>query len=406
MAKYIKLRSGIEANSGEPLRFAHPFVTTVPVSKRIKIPGVGFRMTDHIKTKLEQIPTPNREPVITLAEIIGAAGVTAIENAKSIMIHAVGDTGNEISPMPELVAGAMSVDYNIAKPEVSPALFLHLGDVNYYDNTDKGYHAQFYTPYKNYPGKIIAIPGNHDGELFKFDGTSSGQTTTLEAFQKNFCQLKQGIPPAAGTIFREMISQPAVYWVLNAPFVDIIGLYSNIAENPGFISTPEIGQKQKDWLVKTLASIQKERQNGNSKALIIAVHHPPVTGSGGHGSSVEMQADIDDACNNSNIMPDAVLAAHAHNYQRFTRFTTFKGKKLQIPFIVCGSGGRGITKVAKADGKKIGEYVFNASLMDYGYLLISCSQKSLIIQFNQVNNMGNKKNYDKITIDLKTNTVK
>ena len=67
---------------------------------------------------------------------------------------------------------------------------------------------------------------------------------------------------------------------------------------------------------------------------------------------------------------------------------------------------RGITKVAKADGKKIGEYVFNASLMDYGYLLISCSQKSLIIQFNQVNNMGNKKNYDKITIDLKTNTIK
>ena len=54
MANYAFTRSGAKANSGEPLRFAHPFVTTVPVSKRIKVKGVGFRMTDHIKSKLEQ----------------------------------------------------------------------------------------------------------------------------------------------------------------------------------------------------------------------------------------------------------------------------------------------------------------------------------------------------------------
>jgi hypothetical protein len=71
---------------------------------------------------------------------------------------------------------------------------LHLGDVIYYDNTDKGYLEQFYVLYKRYPGKIIAIPGNHDSELFKFDGASTGPTKTLAAFMKNFCQPVPAVP--------------------------------------------------------------------------------------------------------------------------------------------------------------------------------------------------------------------
>jgi hypothetical protein len=406
MAKPVKTLSLQKANKKEPLRFAHPFVTTVLVANRSIIPGVGNRMTDYIKTKLEPIPKPNREPAMALADIIGLPGVSEIEKTGFISFHSTGDTGNAVSPMPELIAMAMAADYNIAKPATSPAFFLHLGDVDYYDNTDKGYHAQFYTPYKNYPGKIIAIPGNHDGELFKWDGSSSGQTTTLEAFQRNFCQSLPGVPPAAGTIYREMISQPAVYFVLNAPFVDIIGLYSNVAENPGYISGPDIGSAQKDWLVTTLGSIQNSRKKGVSKALIIAVHHPPIAAAGGHSSSTEMLADIDDACNKAGIMPDAVLAAHAHNYQRFTRTVSFQTKKMQVPFIVCGSGGRGIVSVAKADGKPNGDHVYNKSLMDYGYLLITVTPKLLTIQFNQVDKNGGKKIFDTVTVDLNAHTAK
>lgn len=406
MAKYVNSRTGGKSNKGEPLRFAHPFLTTVPINHRSSIPGIGGRMTDYIKTKLEQIPRPNREPVMGLEEIMGKAGVLEITKAGSITFHSLGDTGSEVSPMPELIAVAMAGDYDIAKPSVSPAFCLHLGDVNYYDNTDKGYHAQFYTPYKNYPGKIIAIPGNHDGELFKWDGSSSGQVTTLAAFQKNFCQLTAGVPPAAGTIFREMISQPAVYWVLNAPFIDIVGLYSNVAENPGYISAPQIGTTQKDWLLRTLSLIQASRKNGPRKSLAIAVHHPPIAAAGGHSSSTEMLADIDDACNKAGIMPDVLLAAHAHNYQRFTRMVTFNKNKMQIPFIVCGSGGRGIVSVAKADGKLNGDHVFNKSLMDYGYLLITASPKELLIQFFQVDSAGKKKLFDKVTVDLQNSTAK
>src|SRR6266481_1640999 len=121
MTKFVNTSSGTTENSGEPLRFAHPFVTTVPINKRIKVDGIGVRMTDHIKTKLEQIPIPKREPTMGLAEIIGKAGVVDIEKAKSITFHVVGDTGNPISVMPELISEAMASDYNIAKPGISPA---------------------------------------------------------------------------------------------------------------------------------------------------------------------------------------------------------------------------------------------------------------------------------------------
>jgi hypothetical protein len=404
---FTNTRYGVISNKGEPLRFAHPFVTTIPISKRKSIAGLGVRMTDHIKKKLEQIPKPKREPTMLLSDVIGKAGVADIETTKSITFHALGDSGNETSHMPELIAEAMATDYNTSKPGNSPAFFCHLGDIIYYKNTDEGYHSQFYAPYKNYPGKIISVPGNHDGELFKYDGTSTGQTKSLEEFQKNFCQPTPGVPPAAGTIFREMVSQPAVYWVLQGPFVDIIGLYSNVAENPGYISTAEIGDSQKKWLVKTLTAIQKDRaQKGNKKALIIVVHHPPITGGGGHSSSTEMLADIDDACNIAGVMPDAVLAGHAHNYQRFTRYVSFKGKALEIPFVVCGTGGRGITKVAKADKKKNGDHVFEKSFMTYGYLNVTVTEKLLTIIFNQVDDAGKKKPADKVVVNLETNKVK
>src|SRR5207302_8301022 len=158
-----------------------------------------------------------------------------------------------------------------------------------------------------------------------------------------------------------------VYWLLNAPFVDIIGLYANVAENPGYIAAPSIGHKQKDWLTKTLAGIKKTRSSGARKALIIAVHHPPLS-NGAHGSSTDMLKDIDDACTTSGIMPDTVLAAHSHDYQRYTRYVAFENKELEIPFIVAGGGGRGLSPhVGIANGVRKDDHSFEKSLKGYGY---------------------------------------
>ena len=219
----------------------------------------------------------------------------------------------------------------------------------------------------------------------------------------NFCQPKPGIPPAAGTVFREMVSQPGVYWVLNTPFADIIGLYSNIAEGPWFIEGKDIGQDQKNWLIKTLIAIRKARETGPTKALVIAVHHPPYS-SGGHAPSIGMLNDIDDACVQGGIMPHALIAGHAHNYQRYTRFVKSHGKELQIPFVVAGCGGRGATAVSKADGSRKDDHTFDKSLQGYGFLTLTADAKLLTIKFTQVDKTK-RKLFDTVKVNLKTNKL-
>jgi hypothetical protein len=396
----------------EPLRFAHPFFTTQPKSKRKTIPGVGKGLAEYPSNALllEPIPAPKRNPqTMTLDEIVGTAGMSDIQKAGSITIHAVGDTGSP-DTMTEIISAAMAADYDIAHPETSPAFLFHLGDVIYYDNSIPGYTQQFYTPYKHYPGKIIAIPGNHDGELFKYDQVgqpSTGQTVTLQAFQDNFCQPQAGVPPGAATIYREMISQPAVYWYLNAPFVDIVGLYSNVADGPGFISdNKDIGTVQKEWFTATLTAIAAQRKKGPRKALIVAVHHPPYSG-GGHSPSVAMSKDIDDCCQTAGIMPDAVLSGHSHNYQRFTRYFTFKGVKMQIPYFVVGCSGHGVQSVAHATGAMIdNDHTFDSSLEGYGYITFTADKDTITLKFIQVEKDGTKQQYDKtIVVDLASNQI-
>jgi hypothetical protein len=389
MSKKKSTRAARSSTSHQITRFAHPFFTTVPLAQRKVINGAA-RMTDRIEVHLEKIPPVKGTSTMELADVIGPAGVQEIEQEKSISFHAVGDTGHENSEAQVFVANAMSEDFDVANPGKSPAFFLHLGDVNYYDNTDKGYHAQFYVPYKTYPGKIVAIPGNHDGELFRFDGRPTGQRETLQAFQNNFCQPPDKTDITSGTIERQMVSQPGVYWRLDAPFVDIVGLYSNVAENPGYIQARSIGDAQKRWLNKTLATIKSERDAGQKKALLIAVHHPPIS-NGSHASSTEMLADIDDSCRTNQIFPTALLSAHAHDYQRYTR-VAFDGTDVKVPFLVVGSGGRGLSPhLTRATKQRQGDFIYEKALRGYGYSRVSVTKSALKIEFFQVDEHSGKK---------------
>jgi predicted phosphodiesterase len=397
------------SGNAKVLRFAHPFFTTVPKDQRDEIDGVGKGLSEYPSKALllEKIPDPKREPMMTLDEIIGNNGVQEISAWGSITFQLVGDTGSP-DTMTEIISDAMTSDYQVSNPAGSPAFLFHLGDVIYYDNSANGYLQQFYTPYKHYPGKIIAIPGNHDGEMVKYDEpgqVSVNQAYTLQAFQDNFCQDSTGVPSGAGTIYREMVSQPAVYWYLNAPFVDIIGLYSNVADGPGFIANDNvIGQSQKIWLQKTLATIAGTREN-ERKALILAVHHPPFSG-GGHSPSVDMLKDIDECCHEANIMPDVVISGHSHNYQRFTRYVSVNGIDKHIPYFVVGCSGHGVQHVAHADGSKVDDHVFESSLEGYGFLTVNVDKTKITIKFTQVEKDGTKEPYDKtIVVDLISNQI-
>ena len=404
---------GGKKKTTEVHRFAHPFFTTIPIASRRSIPGVGKRMVNHIAATLEPIPDPIRNPpLLLLSDIVGKSAADAIGATNSISFHAVGDTGHiggGTEDMQEYVADAMALDFDISHPNISPAFFFHLGDVNYFDNTDKGYQEQFYVAYKRYPGKIIAIPGNHDGEIYKYDGSSVGQKNTLDAFIRNFVQPTASVPLAAGTIYRQMISQPGVYWNLEAPLVDLIGLYSNIAEGPGFIADPTIGNKQKDWLAQILTKIKAARSSGARKALIIGVHHPFFS-SGAHSGSPQMLADLDAVCNSCGIMPDAVLTAHSHDYQRYTRYVTFGNRAMEIPFIVAGGGGRGLSPhLSAASGIRSGNLTYEKSLKDYGYLKVTVTVSEMEIQFIHVQVAGGSMSrivFDTVNVDLNTNKLR
>ena len=392
-------------------RFAHPFFTTTPPEDRtVKVNGAK-RMTEYIASNLEPIPQYGEKILkMTLEEVVGTNSAKEINKAGMISFHLGGDTGDPLHGMQQPIADIMSADYDIKNHTKCPSFFLHLGDVIYYDNTSEGYHKQFYEPYKKYPGKIIAIPGNHDGEMFKYNQQNqppTGQKFSLAAFIDNFCRTQPEVPPAANTIYRQMVAQPGVYWWLETPFIDIIGLYSNVAEGPGYIVTKQ-DSSQKLWLEARLKDIASKRKPTDKfhKALIIAVHHPPFSAAG-HESSTEMLNNIDECCSTAGIMPDAIVSGHAHNYQHFQRKVKCAGKPLSVPYIVVGDSGHNADPIVSKKGlaKPVPKnIVVGKTLLGYGYILAKVDKRQLSFEFYQVQvdatNKITKKLYDNDSVSL------
>lgn len=383
------------------LRFAVPYDSTAAVR------GGSAELLSHIQGNLEPIPPVKRAPTMTLADVIGQQGSDEIAASGAISFHAVGDTGKGANSPQGAVAEAMTTDYDMNKPATSPAFFFHLGDVIYGPNKDQAYRQEFYEPYMHYPGKIIAIPGNHDGEVFP-----KTDPTTLQAFQTYFCAPSQTVPPIAGSIFRQTMNQPAVYWLLDAPYLQIVGLYSNAAENPGYISGTIPGQAQKTWLLATLKTLVQQRKSGPRKALVFATHHPPFSAGGTtHSGSTLMLADIDGVCQQAGIMPDLYLSGHAHSYQYYLREPASQ-PGLQIPYIVAGTGGINDQAIATATGQKTGDHTFLKSLQGYGYLLVQVASpdkktaSTITVTMFQVNPTSTKKSqYHQVTVNLATGKV-
>src|ERR1700733_13531067 len=279
--------------------------------------------------QLEPVPPPRSTTPMELSSVIGDDVVQKIQKAGKITFHTVGDTGGIHTPQFQFaVADAMADDQ-----DKSGAVFwYHLGDVVYYFGQEQYYFEQFYDPYRNYNAPIFAIPGNHDGAVYKGETEKS-----LDAFIANFCTSQPTQTPDSQGAVRTTMDQPAVYFTLNAPFVKFIGLYSNTSEGgtEGVIANAKVGNAQLTFLQQQLAAAKAERANGQWRALVIATHHPPFTGSPSHVPSPTMLKQIDDACNAAGIQPDLHLSGHAHIYERYTRTVGTK----QIPYLVAGMGG-------------------------------------------------------------------
>jgi hypothetical protein len=388
----------------EPLPFAHAFFTDIPPDRRRPDAGGHRRMREHVRDRLEPIPELSDNPVWTLADVIGSQRAAQIEATGALRIHLVGDTGGGEYPLDRrgqphfgqidpgvvdaqvAVARAMNADLDPSRPGDSPAFFCHLGDVNYFNNTGVGYHEQFYVPYQEYGGKIIAIPGNHDGEVIL-----GNQASTCIEFMRNFCPPHPTIPPAANPVVREMSAQPGVYWWLQMPFLDLIGLYSNVAEGPGSIRGAISGEHQYDWFRSALSRIAQSRQGGERKALIVATHHPPITAKlfdasdQGHSPSDEMGEDLDGAFNEAGVWPEALISGHVHAFERFTRTVPMpNGENKEVAYVIAGTGGRSPQRVLAGTGQQLNDIRFDRSQAGHGYLLVTAAPDAVQIEYRPV----------------------
>ncbi|HEX3505450.1 MAG TPA: metallophosphoesterase [Xanthobacteraceae bacterium] len=365
----------------------------------------------------------------------GPLVIQKIQAAGKIIFHAFGDSGasNVRKYSQELrVSDQVTVDCASSDDANRPAFLYHLGDVVYDFGEAQYYYDQFYDAFRNYPAPIFAIPGNHDS--FVVPGTPAGKEP-LTTFQRNFCSVHPVITPEAGSLHRTAMTQPGVYFGLDAPFVRIIGLFSNALEDPGVISNkegkwPAVDDKQLKFLAAQLKLIKQQNFKG---AVLLATHHPSYSyaprsgqdGTGGnHGCSSAMLAQIDEICLQEGVYPHAFLSAHAHNYQRYTRTIEFGGRSIDVPFIVCGDGGHGVNPLVRAKkgqpaeephpGSRV-DYLESASAKikakelwlekyddtNYGYLRIHVDAKELAIGFHQVGaSTLAQSRYDMVTVNL------
>jgi len=356
-------------------------------------------MLDWSSLQVGPVPRVSGNGIVNLSSLIGAQGVQEMERLGEIRFHALGDSGHGNAHDAQSVSDDMSVDFSPEAGALNPAFLLHLGDVIYGNDKSNHYGERFYSPYRRYPGKIIGIPGNHDGEV-----RSPADSPSLKAFRANFCASQAVVPPQASAtgIYRETMTLPGVYWMLEAPFIRIIGLYSNLLENPGYLqgkkASGALDTTQVDWLQDTLSTIA----NRERKALVIATHHPPYSVSG-HTGSFEMSDTIDRACTHTNMVPHAVLSAHAHNYQRYTR--RLNGK--QTLYIVAGTGGMNPQSVPAATGLPTAhsnEVTYDSALASLGYLYCTASARQLKFEFWRLGNEHTSP-HDPLTLDLATHTL-
>ena len=385
--------------------------------------------------------------------------INSINAAKCITFQMIGDSGatatKTFGAMIK-VADAVTNDFHTSSDANRPSFLYHLGDVVYNFGEAQYYYDQFYEPYRNYPAPILALPGNHDS--FVLPNTPTGQDP-LTTFTRQFCNPQIVVTPEAGSLHRTSMTQPGVYFALDAPYVRIIGLFSNALEDPGVISSespasimaaakkgkakrkggkaagaarwPAVPDYQLEFLATQLENIKSSNYTG---AVILAMHHPPFTyspgtsnaGGGNHGGSPNMLAQIDAICQQAGVYPHAVVSGHAHNYQRFTRGLKFAGKNYSIPFIICGDSGHNVNPLVKSNfGTKPAEPAdnINVSYLDKssvfprttltlnkhdqhnsGYLRVSVTTKQLTITFNPVSKTGAPTKPDTVTVDLTNHT--
>lgn len=320
----------------------------------------------HRTQRFQPLPMPLGEPPYHFDIEAALPGITKLagENGK-IVFHTVGDTGGIKHGEAQMaVASAMKNDL---AAENSPSFFYHLGDVVYYNGEPSEYYSQFYEPYDHYQAPILGIPGNHDG-----DPVDANQTS-LDGWVQFFMTEQPHIDPISMDAPRVTMSLPNVYYTVECPFVNIVGMYTNVPEHGSIDSV------QQQWLTNEFNTADPD------KALIVALHHPIYSFDDHHSGSPAMADALQHAINDSRRIPNMVLTAHVHNYQRIEKDVS---NGLTVPFLVCGHGGYYHLHHLNAQNGNVDEQT-NAKLISgheqHGYVTITVDSESISGSMTLVN---------------------
>src|SRR5690606_28596264 len=152
-------------------------------------------------------------------------------------------------------------------------------------------------PYENYPAPVLALAGNHDGDINPA-GPAYG---SLDAFMAVFCDTQPRPLAFSGGSRRLSQIQPNVYGSLQTPLSNFICLYGN---------TPKFGyidDTQCDWLLHELRTFGREK---GEKVLFLCLHLAPYSSDINHGSSRYMIYRLERSCVHSEVSPVVYRSVH------------------------------------------------------------------------------------------------
>lgn len=331
-------------------------------------------------TRFEPIPHAAPQQLSVSFDVFDPRASDAAQKEGKLVFHCVGDVGGVNGTATEdSIAQAMEAQIPPDDAKSRPAFLYLLGDIVYFNGQQRLYKTEFYEPFQYYRSLIFAIPGNHDGDTHVRKNDPPDTEPSLFGFFENFCDLA----PHQASPYRMSMTQPYPYWTLDAPFVTIIGLYSNIE---GSLDARGRSDQQ--------AYLEAQMKNASpDKKLLIAVHHPPYSLDAAHGGTPDILTALDRATANTGRVPDAVLSGHVHNYQRFAR----KVGDRSIPYVVAGAGGyandaRSLHKLQKELRNKKGVIdttIKEVTLQKFneeepGFLRITASEKEIQFEYFQV----------------------